>query len=101
METTGYLKQRKAVDIPVDAIRSLAIAAAAKGISLKKYMENIILEQANNINAALGNPSPSGDPYFSDERNVKRILHSSEQAKAGTVTTVREKSDLLKLLEGL
>ena len=40
------------MDIPVDAIRSLAIAAAAKGISLKKYMENIILEQANNINAA-------------------------------------------------
>mgnify|MGYP007039727614 CR=1 FL=1 len=45
METTGYLNKRKALDIPFAAIRSLAIAAAAKGISLKKYMENPVIEE--------------------------------------------------------
>lgn len=101
METTGLFKQRKAVDLPSDSIKSLAMAAAAKGISLKKYLENILLEQANAIDAALNNPSPSGDPYFSDERNIKRILHSSEQAKAGKVTTIRGKDELFNLLEKL
>lgn len=36
--------------------------AEAKGVSLKKYLGNILLEQANAINAALNNPSPSSDP---------------------------------------
>lgn len=101
METTGLFKQRKAVDLPSDSIRSLAMAAAAKGISLKKYLENILLEQANAIDAALNNPSPSGDPYFSDKRNIERIAHSSEQAKAGKVTTVSGKDELFNLLEKL
>ena len=49
METTEFLKQRKAVDLPVEAVRSLAMAAAAKGISLKKYMENICFLYKNKI----------------------------------------------------
>ena len=101
METTEFLKQRKAVDLPVEAVRSLAMAAAAKGISLKKYMENIILEQANAIDAALNNPSPSGDNYCSDARNIKRIQHSREEAMQGKVTTVSGKDELFKLLEKL
>ena len=39
MNTTELFKQRKAVDLPSDSVRSLAMAAAAKGISLKKYLE--------------------------------------------------------------
>lgn len=101
METTEFFKQRKAVDLPVEAIRSLAMAAAAKGISLKKYMENIILEQANAIDAALNNPSPSGDNFFADTRNIKRIQHSKEQATQGKVITVSGKEELFKLLEKL
>ena len=65
MNTTELFKQRKAVDLPSDSVRSLAMAAAAKGISLKKYLENVLLEQAKAIDAALNNPSPSGDPFFS------------------------------------
>lgn len=101
MNTTGIFKQRKAVDLPTESIRSLAMAAAAKGITLKKYLENVLLEQAKAIDTALNNPSPSGDSYFSDERNVNRILHSSEQAKLGKVTTVSGKDELIRLLEGL
>lgn len=89
MDTTGF-KQRKAVDLPSDSIKSLAMAAAAKGISLKKYLENILLEQASAIDAALNNPSLSGDLYFSEE-----------QAKAGKVTTTSSKDELFKLLEKL
>ena len=99
MNTTELFKQRKAVDLPSDSVRSLAMAAAAKGISLKKYLENVLLEQAKAI--ALNNPSPSGDPFFSDERNINRILQSSEQAKAGKVTTISGKDELFRLLEGL
>ena len=57
-------------------------------------MENIILEQANAIDAALNNPSPSGDNYFSDARNIKRIQHSREEAMQGKVTTVSGKDDI-------
>lgn len=101
MNTTELFKQRKAVDLPSDSVRSLAMAAAAKGISLKKYLENVLLEQAKAIDTALNNPSPSGDPFFSDERNINRILQSSEQAKAGKVTTISGKDELFRLLEGL
>ena len=101
MNTTELFKQRKAVDLPSDSVRSLAMAAAAKGISLKKYLENVLLEQAKAIDAALNNPSPSGDPFFSDERNINRILQASEQAKAGKVTTISGKDELFRLLEGL
>ena len=96
MNTTELFKQRKAVDLPSDSVRSLAMAAAAKGISLKKYLENVLLEQAKAIDAAL-----SGDTFFSDERNINRILQSSEQAKAGKVTTISGKDELFRLLEGL
>lgn len=101
METTGLVIQRKAVDIPADAIRSLAVAAATKGLSLKKYLETIILEQANAIDTALSNPSPSGDPYFADSRNIERIQHSSKQAEEGKVTTVHGRDELFKLLENI
>ena len=49
MNTTELFKQRKAVDLPSDSVRSLAMAAAAKGISLKKYLEN-----AAGINGVIG-----------------------------------------------
>ncbi len=81
---TINLKQRKAVDLPADAIRSLAVQAAALGTSVKHYMETILLSQAEKINAGLiKNPSPSGDPYFSDPRNIARILEASKQIKDG------------------
>ena len=45
MNTTELFKQRKAVDLPSDSVRSLAMAAAAKGISLKKYLENVLQDK--------------------------------------------------------
>ena len=49
MNTTELFKQRKAVDLPSDSVRSLAMAAAAKGISLKKYLQ-IMKKTITNIN---------------------------------------------------
>lgn len=101
METISIDKRRKAVDIPEDSIRSLALAAASKGISVKRYMENIIISQAEKIDSALENPSPSGDSYFTDQRNIENIQYAVEQSKQGKASSVRSKAELYKLLESI
>jgi hypothetical protein len=101
METINMDKSRKAVDIPADSIRSLALAAASKGVSLKRYMENIIISQAEKIDTALENPSPSGDSFFADQRNIERIQYAVEQSKEGKTSSVRSKDELYKLLESI
>lgn len=90
MATISIEKKRKAVDLPIEAIRNLAVMAAAKGTSVKQYMEGILLSQAEQINAVIKNPSPSGDAYFADPRNIERILHSCEQAEQGKTNTLKK-----------
>lgn len=41
------VKRRKVIDIPEDVFRFLSIKAAAKGTNLKRYIENLLAEDAN------------------------------------------------------
>ena len=47
------------------------------------------------------NPSPSGDPYFADPRNVKDILESSKQAREGKFAKTLLTSDDIEKYLGL
>ncbi len=43
---------RKLIDIPEDVFRALNMKAAATGINLKKYIEQLLVEEANEMDDA-------------------------------------------------
>ncbi|MCI9172893.1 hypothetical protein [uncultured Duncaniella sp.] len=43
---------RKLIDIPEDVFRALTLKAAAMGINLKKYIEQLLIEEANGMEDA-------------------------------------------------
>lgn len=43
---------RKLIDIPEDVFRALTVKAAAMGINLKKYIEQLLVEEANEMEDA-------------------------------------------------
>lgn len=56
MNTTTVTQQqpsrRKLIDIPEDVFRALNLKAAALGINLKKYIEQLLVEEANEMDDA-------------------------------------------------
>ena len=83
MATTLNVK-RKNIDLPTDILRKLSIMAAAAGKSLKKYIEETMIDKANSANIAVyENPSPSGDKWFDDPENMAVVMRGIEDAKAG------------------
>ncbi len=56
MNTTTVTKpqpsHRKLIDIPEDVFRALNLKAAALGINLKKYIEQLLVEEANEMDDA-------------------------------------------------
>lgn len=44
--------RRKLIDIPEDVFRTLTIKAAAMGINLKKYIEQLLVDEANEMEDA-------------------------------------------------
>lgn len=44
--------RRKLIDIPEDVFRTLTIKAAAMGINLKKYIEQLLVDEANKMEDA-------------------------------------------------
>lgn len=44
--------RRKLIDIPEDVFRTLNLKAAALGINLKKYIEQLLVEEANEMDDA-------------------------------------------------
>lgn len=81
--------KRKNIDLPTDILRKLSIMAAAAGKSLKKYIEETMIEKANNTNITVyENPSPSGDPWFDDPENMAMVMRGIEDVKAGRVERV-------------
>lgn len=56
MNTTTITKSqpshRKLIDIPEDVFRTLNLKAAALGINLKKYIEQLLVEEANEMDDA-------------------------------------------------
>jgi hypothetical protein len=47
------------------------------------------------------NPSPSGDPYFADQKNVKAILSSAKQAREGRTVALDDDKELKEIFGSL
>jgi hypothetical protein len=45
MNTTGKERQKKLIDLPKDTMKVLSLQAVSKGVSLKKYIEEILEEK--------------------------------------------------------
>ncbi len=75
MSTLVLEKKRKNIDIPVSAFRTLSIRAVSEGQSLKSYIENLLVMEANSMSDEemyhlLAQNKPQGDVYLnSDEQN--------------------------------
>lgn len=95
MATAINLK-RKNIDLPVETLQKLSIMAVAQGKSLKKYIEALLIAKADTVTIDVTeNPSPSGDPWFDDPRNIEMLRHGIEDMKAGkgkafTIEEIRE-----------
>jgi hypothetical protein len=50
--TPAQTSHRKLIDIPEDVFRALSVKAAAMGINLKKYIEQLLVEEANEMEDA-------------------------------------------------
>lgn len=50
--THSQTSHRKLIDIPEDVFRALTIKAAAMGVNLKKYIEQLLVEEANGMDDA-------------------------------------------------
>lgn len=87
METsnTRALK-RKNIDLPNDTWQKLSLMAVASGKSLKAYVESLLTDKADSISVRVeSSPSPSGDEWFDDERNIKIVQKGIEQKRKGEV----------------
>lgn len=49
MNTLVVEKKRKNIDIPAHTFRILSVRAASEGRSLKSFIENILVEEANSM----------------------------------------------------
>ena len=73
MQTSQSIpSHRKLIDIPEDVFRVLNLKASAMGINLKKYIENLLMEEANEMEDAelykyLVSSRPDGKAMVSSE----------------------------------
>ena len=64
-------KKRKNIDIPIDTFRNLSIRAVSEGLSLKSYIENLLVMEANAVSDEelynfLVKNKPQGDVYLNE-----------------------------------
>jgi hypothetical protein len=87
METATATIQttRKNLDINTEVLRCAKIAAADAGISVKRYLENLLELHVPKIEIRKKhvNPSPSGDPWFDDPENIKMLEKSDQEFREG------------------
>ena len=69
--------RRKLIDIPEDVFRALSVKAAATGLDLKKYIEQLLIEVANEPSDADVSRMP-----FRDPSRRGKIMLKSEARKA-------------------
>lgn len=99
MATAANIK-RKNIDLPLDVIRKLGVMAMGQGLSLKKYIESIVIREASGIQVTItANPSPTGDPWWDDPRNVAEVESGLREVREGQGTEYS--IDGLKELMGL
>lgn len=81
-----------------EVLLQLSMSAKKAGKSLKTYMETLLSREAM-AQAKSDNPSPSGDPWWDDPRNVAEVDAGIADYKAGRVRSFsdEELKDLLLL----
>ena len=78
--------QRKNIDLPIETLQKLSLMAVAQGRSLKAYIEGILISKADSIVVEVReNPSPSGDEWFNDAKNLQMVSEGIKQKRAGKV----------------
>jgi hypothetical protein len=72
MATQVIPKKRKNIDIPLDTFRNLSIIAAADGMSLKSFIEDLLISEAKTISDEalyryLNETKPDGNIYLNED----------------------------------
>jgi hypothetical protein len=101
METAATIQTtRKNLDISNEVLRCAKIAAANAGISVKRYLENLLELHVPKIEIRKKhvNPSPSGDPWFDDPENIKMLEQADQEIREGKLRkmSVEEINRVLK-----
>lgn len=80
--TMDVTLKRKNIDLPSDVLQKLSIMAACQSKSLKAFIESVLVHTANSVNIEISeNPSPSGDTWWNDPRNVAAVNRGLEDLK--------------------
>jgi len=79
--------------------------AAAKGKSLKAYIENILVEEAEVLQVEVSvNPSPSGDTWFNDPANIteiKKRVKAHREHKTKITVTLKNSEDIKNFIKSI
>lgn len=99
------IKKRKNIDLPVAALQKLSIMAASQGESLKAFIERLLIEKAENLKIeVLTNPSPSGDEWFDDPKNLAEIesrIQAYKEGKTEVTVTLRSTEEIKDFISNL
>ncbi len=66
------------IDLPAVALQRLSALAEKSGMSLKKYIEGVLLD-----NASMESPSPSGDSWFDNPENMRLVEQGMQDIEQG------------------
>lgn len=66
------------IDLPAVALQRLSALAEKSGMSLKKYIEGVLLD-----NARMESPSPSGDSWFDNPENMRLVEQGMQDIEQG------------------
>lgn len=104
MATITLEKKRKNIDLPVDVLQKLSIMAAAQGKSVKAFIEKLLVAKANTLTIEVSNPSPSGDPYFTEPANLTEIekrVKAHKEGKTQATVVLRSAEDIRNFINDL
>lgn len=104
MGTIALQRKRKNIDLPVEALQKLSAMAASQGKTLKTFLENVLISKANTFRPDACNPSPSGDDFFADPRNlteVKERAKKHNEGKAFVAVALHSAEDITGFLNSL
>jgi type IV pilus biogenesis protein CpaD/CtpE len=104
MATKVLQKKRKNIDLPEATLQKLSIMAASQGKSLKVFIENILVSKADTLQIEITNPSPSGDPFFSNPSNLAEIekrVKAHREGRTKPTIVLRSADDITNFINSL
>jgi len=73
MKTSVTIKKRKIIDIPEDVFKYLSIKAAANGQNLKKFIEDLLIKEVEEMDDS------ATYTYLSETRPDGKVLLSKQE----------------------